>query len=156
MFGTCSLNPLKFFQLLGGISNQGRFSNESRKITMSTMQSADVDLAEKITKKYGFKECQDCAEELRSAFQKAGKTGKVLQLKAVGGRGNIVMKDQAFLLPFQTPPNASIAENGKHFGVQVGNLVFDNIHRSGIPLSDWADTFECDTQQLQVVPIETF
>ncbi len=37
----------------------------------------------------------------------------------------------------------SISDTGLHFGVRVGNVVFDNVHRSVIQFSEWQNSFTC-------------
>jgi hypothetical protein len=66
------------------------------------------------------------------------------------------MSDPAFVLPFSTPGDAAIADSGQHFGVQVGDYVFDNIHRTGIPRSLWKESFDCDVHAFDVFEIESF
>ena len=35
----------------------------------------------------------------------------------------------------------SITLNGRHVAVKVGNIVFDNLHKFGIPYSQWLKDF---------------
>ena len=75
----------------------------------------------------------------------------------MGGREFIVIKDPNFRLPFQTPPGThAIAENGRHFGVQVGFQVFDNVFKSGISRREWDTRFDCDVHSFSVTSIEPF
>lgn len=114
-------------------------------------------LADSIASKYGWQECRQCATALREAFVKEQLTGSVLRLATQGGRGYIVMKDSNFKLPFTVPQGVdSIADNGQHFGVLIGNQVFDNVFRSGIPFADWQNQFDCDVHFFTVTTIETF
>lgn len=107
-------------------------------------------LAKSVTRKHGFNQCHKCADELRRVLIAAGVKGAVLRLRTKGGRGNIVMKDPSFFLPFAVLSSAAIATNGQHFGVQVGDYVFDNIHRAGIPLTKWRETFDCDVHDFDL------
>lgn len=100
--------------------------------------------------------CRECATELRQVLLDAGKEGCVLQLSTVGGRGYIVMKDPNFKLPFAMQGEESISSTGVHFGVYVDGLVFDNIHREGIPKADWINSFACDVQNFSIEEIEHF
>ena len=123
---------------------------------MATLHPSVETLAKGVARKYGFNQCRPCATELRQAFIGAGKTGRVLRLATKGGLGFIVMRDPRFALPFSTPGNSAIADSGQHFGVQVGDYVFDNIHRAGILRSAWEATFDCDVHAFSVFEIEPF
>ncbi|MDB6105781.1 MAG: hypothetical protein JWO52_5780 [Gammaproteobacteria bacterium] len=92
-------------------------------------------LAKSVTKKHGLNQCRRCAIELQQVLIAAGVKCKVLQLATKARLGFLVMTDPNFELPFSAPNNAAISTSGKHFGVQVGDYVFDNIHKNGIPLS---------------------
>ncbi len=35
----------------------------------------------------------------------------------------------------------SITQNGRHLGVQVGDIVFDNLHPNGLPYEKWLQDF---------------
>lgn len=123
---------------------------------VSTDHSNIHDIALSITKKYGFNQCLQCSTALRQALIAAGRTGVVLKLKAKGARLYVVMKDPDFKLPFNAPAEAAISETGLHYGVQVGEYVFDNIHRSGILRSKWVDSFDCAGHAFEVSEIDPF
>ena len=106
-----------------------------------------VEIAERIAKKYGDGKCLRCAEALRRAFKRSGVQGYLVELKANGGSDYISMTDKKHKLPFEMPPGKDcISENGLHYGVVVGNYVFDNIFRSGTPLAGWRAQFSCHAQ----------
>lgn len=116
-----------------------------------------VVLTRKVTSKYGFRQCRQCATELRMVFMAKGLHGHVLQLTTSGGRGFIVMKNPAFRLPFPMPLGIdSITETGQHFGVQVGQYVFDNIFKEGILKMQWESQFDCDAHRFTINIIEPF
>ncbi len=33
-------------------------------------------------------------------------------------------------------------QNGRHFGVRLGDVVFDNLHPKGMPFDDWMKDFD--------------
>jgi hypothetical protein len=37
---------------------------------------------------------------------------------------------------------ATITENGRHFAVRVGNMVFDNLHPAGLSIDGWLQDFD--------------
>jgi hypothetical protein len=114
-------------------------------------------LVVKAASKHGFLKCHDCAKELSALFASKGIHGVVLRLTTKGGRGYIVMTDPNFKLPFQSPAGVDcISNNGKHYGVSVGDQVFDNVFRSGIDLKDWRNSFECDVHDFDTKAIDPF
>ncbi len=116
-----------------------------------------VVLAKKVTTKYGLNQCRQCATELRKIFAANGLHGHVLQLTTSGGRGFIVMRDSDFRLPFPMPLGKdAITETGQHFGVQVGQYIFDNIFKEGILKMRWESQFDCDVHSFKINIIEPF
>jgi hypothetical protein len=99
-------------------------------------------LAYNITKKHGLNRCKECAGELVAAFISHKMSGYVHVLSVRGKWNMIVMKDPLFKLPFVAPPDCAISTNGKHYGVQVGNFIFDNIYKRGIISSSWVESFD--------------
>ena len=123
---------------------------------MPTPQEISV-IASAVAANYGLTRCRDCATALRNAFIRRQIHGQVLRLATVGGRGFIVLKDDTFRLPFPTPPgNPAIATNGFHFGVLVGQQVFDNVFRTGVPYASWQSKFDCDVHRVTLTQIEPF
>jgi hypothetical protein len=116
----------------------------------------EVNLLASITNKHGLHSCHECALELQQVMRNDGIKGCVLRWEAKGGRGYVVMKDKNFKLPFATNANEAISRSGQHFGVRVGDFVFDNIHRTGIAFADWEDTFVCDSGSFEVITVESF
>lgn len=45
-------------------------------------------------------------------------------------------------LSSKTLNNQAISTNGRHVGVKVGDMVYDNIHKAGIPYADWINDLE--------------
>lgn len=76
-------------------------------------------------------ECWDCAKAIRDALKQAGCSGEILELT-----GSVHM------LSKRTGLDKSVKENGRHFGVLVDELVFDNIDPTGLSEGDWVDDFD--------------
>lgn len=36
----------------------------------------------------------------------------------------------------------AVSLNGRHFGVQVGNTVYNLLHPNGIPIDSWANAYQ--------------
>jgi hypothetical protein len=100
-------------------------------------------VAEAITKKFGLYECRQCADELEREFLRIGVSGAFLTLEAISARPYILMKDSNFKLPWRGSADETITRNGFHYGIRIGNTVFDNIFRSGIEFSEWQRSFDC-------------
>ena len=106
-----------------------------------------MSLALSITKKYGLNQCDDCAKELKDVFKKKGISGQLLTLSTKLGNDFIVMKNPNFILPFPTSGDCAISNTGQHFGIQVGEYVFDNIFKEGILETQWVSQFDCRCHQ---------
>ncbi len=88
--------------------------------------------AQSVTSKYNDFECTQCAAALIKALKKKGIEGKLIRIEA---------RDRVpFIYSFKV--NTGITETGFHVGVQVGDLVFDNIHKSGIHYAQWVKDFD--------------
>lgn len=123
---------------------------------MQNNSSSFRSLGLEVTKRFGLNECLPCAQELKARLSAVGKKGRILKLATKGGRGFIVMKDSSFALPFQTSGDEAISTTGLHFGVQIGDFVFDNVHREGIEFNRWSDSFDCDVHRFEIIEIEVF
>jgi hypothetical protein len=45
----------------------------------------------------------------------------------------------------------AISQNGRHFGVQVGNTIYDLLHPNGIHIDKWKDAYE-SAGQITLIP----
>ena len=93
-----------------------------------------VTIAAKVAEKFDIFDCVPCAKALVKAFKAQKITGEVIELES--GEGffrNIISK---------TLNNQAISTNGRHVGVKVGDMVYDNIHKAGIPYADWINDLE--------------
>ena len=95
--------------------------------------NAGQSVAETAAKGFKNLECEQCAQNIQAALQKAGYKGQVIEIR--GGGDFIVSKSL---------PNTAraISENGRHIGVRVGDTVFDNLHPNGIPFEQWINDFD--------------
>lgn len=77
--------------------------------------------------------CQECANSVMAALKKAGHQGELIELKGPGG----------FIISHSLPPGSdAISQNGRHLGVRVGDMVYDNITPNGIPYDQWIKSFD--------------
>jgi hypothetical protein len=82
-----------------------------------------ADLIENITKKYIIFECEPCRDDLVKALTEKGISGDIIQFK-----------DAESI--FSKKAGTVISTNGKHTGVVVDGLFYDNIHKTGISWED--------------------
>ena len=75
-------------------------------------------------------ECSQCANTIVKALQKAGISGQTLKVTANHGAEFIVSD----LYKGGASP---ITQNGRHYAVQVGDMVFDNLNKSGVLREIW-------------------
>ena len=85
----------------------------------------------------GFKllQCQECAANVRNALVAAGHRGRWVEIRAAGSRDYIVCLSY-------DGGQATITQNGRHVGVRVGDIVFDNLHPDGMPFEQWLKDFD--------------
>jgi hypothetical protein len=86
-------------------------------------------------KGYPVLRCQECAENIRSALLAAGFHGQFVELNCRGGYEYLIC------MSYESGWTA-ITENGRHVGVRVGDMVFDNLHPAGMPYDAWVCDFD--------------
>jgi hypothetical protein len=84
-------------------------------------------IAQLITSKYGIFQCKPCAKELLKEFRKNGINARVLKVQ-VDGKNQNLWSDVA---------GDTISTSGNHWAVEVDGIVYDNIHKAGIPFDQW-------------------
>ncbi|MEZ5308332.1 MAG: RHS repeat-associated core domain-containing protein [Pyrinomonadaceae bacterium] len=99
-------------------------------------------IAKKVVKGYGNLECLQCAKELLALFEKAGVKGTLRELTSHGYP--MVRRGQK--------TGEAISRNGRHFGVQVGDKIYDLFHPKGLSVKKWADQFEA-INGVELVPL---
>jgi Papain fold toxin 2 len=50
----------------------------------------------------------------------------------------------------------SIAQTGKHQGIEVYGKVFDNLSQDGLSRANWLADFDCASGELEMVELELF
>jgi hypothetical protein len=99
--------------------------------------SSDDALAVAANAARGFQvlQCQECAAAIRSALLGAGHRGQWVEIRGAGGR------DFMICLSYDGG-QATITQNGRHIGIRVGDVVFDNLHPDGMPIDQWLADFD--------------
>jgi Papain fold toxin 2 len=80
-------------------------------------------------------QCQECARRIKDALLGAGHRGQLIEIRGAGGR------DFMICLSYDGG-QSTITQNGRHVGVRVGDVVFDNLHPDGMPFDQWLK--DCD------------
>ncbi len=84
----------------------------------------------------GFKllQCEACADKVQKALIGAGYAGHRIELRADFGHSfmGCLSYDGAW---------TSITLNGRHLGIRVGDVVFDNLHPQGMEYEKWLGDF---------------
>jgi hypothetical protein len=94
---------------------------------------ASQEAAASAAKGFNILECEQCAQRVQAALQKAGQKGQVIEIRGGGD----------FIISKSLPSTArAISDNGRHIGVRVGDMVFDNLHPDGIPFTQWINDFD--------------
>jgi hypothetical protein len=93
------------------------------------------DVAAGAARGFAVLQCQECAEAVRDALLAAGHGGHLVELRTAGGRDFMVC------LSFDGG-QTTITMNGRHVGVRVGDLVFDNLHPNGLAYDEWLKDFD--------------
>jgi hypothetical protein len=65
----------------------------------------------------------------------AGQHGEIIEIRGFGGRDFIASGSYDNW-------RTTITQNGRHVGVNVNGIVFDNIHPNGLPLAEWLRDFD--------------
>jgi len=85
--------------------------------------------------KFGRFKCEKFAKALMKWLIDEGVEGGYLTLKtASSSRGFIVVDGE----------KDAISETGKHYGVEVDGIVYDNVFPKGFPRNKWLKTYSAD------------
>ena len=83
-----------------------------------------------IGRSYDNLQCQACADEMEMWLSQNGFAGIYLTARGGGRRGYIVSARYK-------SGRVAISENGYHYGIEVGGLVFDNLPEAGLTREVW-------------------
>jgi RHS repeat-associated protein len=100
-------------------------------------------LSEELVKKYKNLECKDCADDMMQTFSAAGLTPTMRELSS----------NSDFIVRAGQNSGEAVSRNGRHFGVQVGDLIYDLYHPKGIPVGKWKDAYH-SRSPLELLPLK--
>ena len=90
----------------------------------------------KIVSQFDIYQCYDCAVTVMAWLRENGIEGRIIELKTF-------YRDEDYIISDRVGGEESISMNGKHYGVQVRTLVFDNLADRGMAESEWIADFHC-------------
>ncbi|NJM62425.1 MAG: hypothetical protein HC849_23085 [Oscillatoriales cyanobacterium RU_3_3] len=103
-----------------------------------------------IVSQFKILECDRCAAAIMEWPEQQGLEGKILRLKTK-------YQDEDYIISERLERQGvteSITVNGKHYGVEVRGLVFDNLSTNGMLREEWIKDFHSLTDQFVVEEIE--
>ncbi len=115
---------LQFLPVIGALSKVPR-----------VLEAAEVSaVAAKVTGKYGLEQCVECANDLVKVLKRKGVEGQLIEI-------NAATKEFPYIMSATFGERQAISANGRHVGVLVNGIVFDNIHKTGLPYAKWLADF---------------
>ena len=122
---------------------------------MKTLRET-VQEAARDTHLFSVRECDKYAAALLKKLRSLQIHGAIVRLSAPVGRGFIVPKNPALLLPFNVSLEMAIATNGRHWGILVDGHVYEQLLRDGVPLDQWPGYYDCDVHHFNVEVVANF
>lgn len=90
----------------------------------------------KIVNRFDLYQCYDCSMTVRQWLRDNGIQGRIIELKTF-------YRDEDYIISDRVGGEESISMNGKHYGVKVRGLIFDNISDTGMREAEWIEDFHC-------------
>ncbi|NJL37463.1 MAG: hypothetical protein HC840_17980 [Leptolyngbyaceae cyanobacterium RM2_2_4] len=106
----------------------------------------------KIVSQFGLLECVQCAATVLNWLDLQGIERKLLKLRTRYDFEDYIVSDRLEARGITEP----ITENGIHYGVQVGEKVFDNLSAYGMRLEEWLSDFHCPSEVFVIEEMDSF
>jgi hypothetical protein len=90
--------------------------------------------------------CYECAREIMQWLTKNGIEGKMIELRTR-------YRDEDYIISDRTGSDESITINGKHYGVELREKIFDNLSSEGMTRSEWLADFHCQSGEFVLTEI---
>lgn len=97
----------------------------------------------KITAKFELYKCEECAKAVMLWLQENDIQGKVILIRTKKRKEYYILSTRLE----RRGINESITLNGKHYGVEVRGLIFDNLSTEGLIREYWIKDFYCPSEQ---------
>ncbi|MEG4486386.1 papain fold toxin domain-containing protein [Microcoleus sp. D2_18a_B4] len=105
----------------------------------------------KIVRQFKILECDRCAVAVMEWLEQQGIQGKILRLRTRYQEEDYIISERLERLGVEE----SITVNGKHYGVEVAGLVFDNLSTDGMLREEWVKDFHCQSEEFVVEELES-
>jgi uncharacterized protein (UPF0371 family) len=100
----------------------------------------------KITVKFELYKCHECAKAVMQWLQENRIQGKVILIRTKKRKEYYILSTRLE----RRGIDDSIILNGKHYGVEVRGLVFDNISTEGLTKESWIKDFHCPSEEFLI------
>jgi hypothetical protein len=100
----------------------------------------------KIVSKFVVYHCYDCAMAVMQWLSDNGIEGQIIELKTF-------YRDEDYIISDRMGGEKSISNNGKHYGVRVRGLIFDNLSAQGMTETDWIADFHCLSDEFTIAEL---
>ena len=110
---------------------------------------ADKDIyreVEKITSRFDLYQCYECAMTVRQWLRDNGIESRIIELKTF-------YRDEDYIISDRRGGQESISMNGKHYGVKVRGLIFDNLSDKGLTEAEWIEDFHCLSDRFTIAEL---
>jgi hypothetical protein len=94
----------------------------------------------RIVSQFDVYQCYDCAMAVMQWLRDNDIEGRIIELKTF-------YRDEDYIISDRLGGEESIATNGKHYGVNVRGLVFDNLSDNGMTQTEWLEDFHCPSDR---------
>jgi hypothetical protein len=101
----------------------------------------------KIVSRFALYQYYECALALMQWLTDNGIEGKMIELRTR-------YPDEDYIISDRLGSDQSITINGKHYGLEVRGLVFDNLSSEGMVRESWLSDFHCQSEEFRVTEIE--
>ncbi len=97
----------------------------------------------KITANFKLYECDECAKAVMLWLEENNIKGKVIFIRTKKRKEYYILSKRLE----NRGINESITLNGKHYGVEVRGLIFDNLSVEGLTREYWIKDFYCPSEK---------
>jgi Papain fold toxin 2 len=100
----------------------------------------------KIVSQFELYQCYDSAIAVMQWLSDNKIEGRIVELKTF-------YRDEDYIISDRREGDESISANGKHYGVRVRGLIFDNLSTTGMTEADWLKDFHCPSDEFIITEI---
>jgi hypothetical protein len=100
----------------------------------------------KIVSQFNLYQCYDCAMTVMQWLRDNGIEGRIIEL-------NTFYRDEDYIISDRVGGEESISMNGKHYGVKLLGLVFDNLSDKGMTEAEWIEDFHCLSDRFTIAEL---